>query len=94
MHLTCLGRVYPDLPCPVLFDEEEWKLWYCLAKRTKEVPRKAYTIKEAVDYAGWLGGPKRAPSDGPPGVKTIWLGLQKFYTLFDYRDMFNFAGQV
>jgi hypothetical protein len=52
MHLTCLGRVYPDLPCPVLFDEEEWKLWYCLAKRTKEVPQRAYPIKEAVDYAG------------------------------------------
>jgi hypothetical protein len=49
MHLTYLGRVYPDLPCSVLFDEDEWKLLYCLAKRTKEVPQKAYTIKEAVD---------------------------------------------
>jgi hypothetical protein len=44
---------------------------YCLAKRTKEAPQKAYTIKEAVDYVGWLGGPKPDPSDGPPGVKTI-----------------------
>jgi hypothetical protein len=94
MNLTYLGRVYPDLPCSVLFDEDEWKLLYCLAKRTKTAPQKAYTIKEAVDYVGWLGGPKRVPSDGPPGVKTIWLGLQKFYTLFDYRDMFNFMGQV
>jgi hypothetical protein len=39
---------------------------------------------------GWIG----APGDGQPGVKTIWTGLQKFYTLFEYRDMFNFAGQV
>jgi hypothetical protein len=38
-------------------------------------PEKPYTIKEAVDYPGRLGGPKRAPSDGPPGVKTIWIGL-------------------
>jgi hypothetical protein len=33
-----------------------------------------------------LGGPKRAPSDGPPGVKTIWLGLMKLYILLTYRE--------
>jgi hypothetical protein len=36
--------------------------------------KKPYTIKEAIDY---LGESKRAPSDGPPGVKTIWIGLMK-----------------
>ncbi|MDR2782466.1 MAG: hypothetical protein LBB48_01250, partial [Treponema sp.] len=39
--------------------------------KSKKEPKKPYTIKEAVDYPGWLGGPKRAPGDGPPGVKTI-----------------------
>jgi hypothetical protein len=43
-------------------------------------------IKEAVDYLGWLGGPKRAPSDGPPGVKTIWIGLMKLHILLAYRE--------
>jgi hypothetical protein len=33
-------------------------------------------------------------SDGPPGVKTIWTGLQKLYTLLDYRELFDFMGQV
>ncbi|GMO44600.1 MAG: hypothetical protein Pg6C_06410 [Treponemataceae bacterium] len=94
MNLTYLGRINPELSCAVLFDEDEWKLLYCLANRTKAAPAKACSVKEAVDYAGWIGGPKRAPSDGPPGVKTIWTGLQKFYTLFEYRDMFNFVGQV
>jgi hypothetical protein len=32
-----------------------------------------------------LGGPKRAPSDGPPGVKTIWAGLTTLNTLLAYR---------
>jgi hypothetical protein len=32
--------------------------------------------------------------DGPPGVKTIWKGLQKLYTLLDYRELFDFVGQV
>jgi hypothetical protein len=77
-----------------LFEEEEWKMLYCAANRTKKVPDRPYTIKQAVDYIGWLGGPKRAPSDGPPGVKTIWSGLQKLYTLLDYRELFDFMGQV
>jgi hypothetical protein len=52
----------------------------------KQEPKKPYTIKEAVDYLRWLGGPKRAPSDGPPGVKTIWIGLMKLYILLAYRE--------
>jgi hypothetical protein len=40
-------------------------------------------MKEAADY---LGGPKSAPSDGPPGVKTIWIGLMKLYILLVYRE--------
>jgi hypothetical protein len=89
MNLTCIARVNPGLPCTILFDEEEWKVLYCVANRTKEVPKKPYTIAEAVGHTGNLGGPWRAP-----GVKTVWRGLQKFYTLYDYREMFDFMGQV
>jgi hypothetical protein len=39
--------------------------------RTKKEPKKPYTIKEAADYPGWLGVPKRVPGDAPPEVKTI-----------------------
>jgi hypothetical protein len=94
LNLTYIARINPDLPCTILFEEEEWKILYCAANRTKKAPLKPYTIKQAVDYVGWLGGPKRAPSDGPPGVKTIWTGLQKLYTLLDYRELFDFMGQV
>jgi hypothetical protein len=94
MNLTYMARIHPELPCTVLFEDDEWKLLYCAAHRTKGVPDKPYTIKEAADYVGRLRGPKRAPSDGPPGVKTIWTGLQKLYTLLDYRELFDFMGQV
>jgi hypothetical protein len=66
--------------------EEEWKLRYGAANEVKKGPKKPYTIQEAVDYLGWLGGPKRAPSDGPPEVKTIWIGLMKLYILLAYRE--------
>jgi hypothetical protein len=94
MNLTYIARINPEPPCTILFDEDEWKVLYCVANRRKEAPRKPYTVAEAVGHTGNLGGPRRSPSDGPPGVKTVWRGLQKFYTLFDYRDMFDFVGQV
>jgi hypothetical protein len=78
LNMTYMGRLKPELPCSFLLGEDEWKLRYCIANKVKKEPKKPYTIKEAVNY---LGGPKRAPSDGPPGVKTIWLGLMKLYIL-------------
>jgi len=94
INLTYIARLNPELSCEVMFEEAEWKLLYCAAKRTKKAPDKPHTIKEAVEYISWMGGPKRAPGDGPPGVKTIWIGLQKLYTLLDYRELFEFMGQV
>jgi hypothetical protein len=86
LNITYMGRVNPEAPCSLLLGPDEWKLLYCIANKTKEEPKKPYTMKEAVDYLGRLGGPKRAPSDGPPGVKTIWLGLMKLFILLAYRE--------
>jgi hypothetical protein len=46
-------------------------LLYRAVNKTKKTPVKPYVIEEAVSCLGRLGGPKRAPGDGPPGVKTI-----------------------
>ena len=86
LNLTYIARIHPDVPCTVFFEEDEWKVLYCTANKTKKPPDKPYTISEAITYLGWLGGPKRAPSDGPPGVKTIWIGLDKLYTLLAYKE--------
>ncbi|GHU14778.1 hypothetical protein FACS1894161_5470 [Spirochaetia bacterium] len=95
VHMICVllgyllfhaGRLMPDAPCSMLLETEEWQLLYCIANKTKSVPKKPYTMKEAIDYLGWQGGPKRAPSDGPPGVKTIWIGLMKLYILLAYKE--------
>jgi hypothetical protein len=86
MNMTYAGRLTPDLPCSMILEKEEWKLLYCVANKTKDPPKKPYSVAEAITYLGQLGGPKRAPSDGPPGVKTIWIGLMKLYTLLAYRE--------
>jgi hypothetical protein len=94
LNLTYIARLNPELSCTILFDEEEWKILYCAANRTKVPPEKPYTMEDAVKFVGWMGGPIRAPSDGPPGVKTVWKGLQKLYTLLDYRELLDIKGQV
>jgi hypothetical protein len=86
LNMTYMGRLKPDAPCSVLLGPDEWKLLYCIANKTKKEPKKPYTMKEAAEYLGWLGGPKRASSDGPPGVKTIWIGLMKLCILPACRE--------
>jgi hypothetical protein len=95
MNITFIARIHPHLPCTVCFDEDEWKVLYCTANKTKKPPDEPYTIAEAVTYLSWLGGPKRAPSDGSPGVKTIWIGLDKLNTLLAYKEWLpDSVGQV
>ena len=86
MNMTYTARIHPEQPCTVFFGEDEWGVLYCAANKTKEAPEKPYTIQEALTYLCWLGGPKRAPSDGPPGVKTVWVGLSTLNTLLAYRE--------
>jgi len=86
MNMTYAARLHPEEPCTVFFEEDEWKTLYCVANKTKKSPKKPYTIAEAVTYLSWLGGPKRSPSDGPPGVITIWIGLEKLNSILAYKE--------
>jgi hypothetical protein len=55
MNITYIARVHPVLPCTVCFEEDEWKVLYCTAHKTKTPPEKPYTMAEAVTYLSWLG---------------------------------------
>jgi hypothetical protein len=52
LNITYMGRLKPELPCSVMLEEDEWKLWkllYCVANKTNKEPKKPYTVKEAVE---------------------------------------------
>jgi hypothetical protein len=83
LAMTYFSRILPDVSCNLIFEEEEWKLLYRFAKRTKIPPKKPYSISDAIKYLGILGIGKRAPSDGDYGVKAVWLGLSAFYSAQD-----------
>ena len=45
-----------------------------------------YTLKEAIYDLGIPGGMKGAPSDGMPGARSIWQGLEVLCSLLTYRN--------
>jgi len=74
-HLMRLGRTCPDLPADLFFDADEIKAAYVLTK--KAPPATPPRLNEVVRRVAMLGGFIGRKGDGEPGVKTIWLGLQR-----------------
>jgi hypothetical protein len=94
MNLTYAARLTPDRPCSDFFDKEEWQFLYCMVNRPETIPDKPYSIKEAVKYIAQIGAGRRAPSDGPPGAKVVWEGLEKLYLLMQYTEEINYYGSL
>jgi len=83
MLLTYVARTRPDETCEIILTEDEWKILYRVAKKTKELPEKPPTVYEAVNMIAKLGGFLGRKSDGYPGVTVVWRGLSDLYTILD-----------
>ena len=82
MSITYIARISPDTPCDEYFDVVTWKTLYITTQK-KQPPDKPYSMADAVKYIGELGSYKRNPSDGPPGLKSIWKGLLRLYDFIE-----------
>lgn len=76
-HLSRLGRETPDVPCTVYFEEAEWQALMAFTERTPTPPAQPPTLREAMRRVAGLGGFLGRKSDGEPGTKSLWLGLQR-----------------
>ena len=74
-RLMRLGRTCPDMDATLMFDRDEWQGAYILNKQ--KLPDKTPTLNEVVRLVARLGGFLARKGDGEPGVKTIWLGMQR-----------------
>jgi len=92
LALTLDARSSDEIPCDVFFEENEWKILYCLINTKQKPPDKPYSLKTAVAYLGELGSFRHAPSDGDYGVKSVWKGLFKLFNALDVLD--RLMGQV
>jgi len=86
MQLTFLSRNAPETPCDLILNEAEWKTLHRAANRIRSEPENPPSMEEAVRLIAKLGGHVGAKSDGPPGLKVVWIGLNKLFLLMAYRD--------
>jgi len=76
LYLTRLGRTVPDLSCEVAFSRPEWQAVYWVSRR-RAPPSEPPRLQEILSLVAGLGGYLARKGDGPPGPKTIWIGLQR-----------------
>ena len=74
-HLMRSGRTCPDLDAALFFDPDEIRGAYLLTKKKK--PPHPLGVNEVLRLIATLGGFLARKGDGEPGVKTIWLGMQR-----------------
>ncbi len=81
-----LGRAAPALDAALLFSPEEWPAAYILAKQRppKQAPKLNTVIRLIASLGGFLG----RKCDGEPGMKMLWLGLQR---VRDFAEGMQFA---
>jgi len=75
-YCLMLGREYPNFPCDLVFEDEEWKSVFVIVKG-KQPPEEAPPLGEIIIMIAKLGGYLGRKHDGPPGPKTVWLGFQR-----------------
>lgn len=80
LYATFIGRICPEFPCSVLFDKDEWEVVYAVTKKAKP-PSIAPNLGEFLEWIAILGGYRARKSDGPPGMKVIWIGVQAMHKL-------------
>ena len=77
MQLVYESRHHPEVSCEVVLTKAQWKTLYMLIHRNQEIPKQPPSLQQAVMWIGRLGGHLGRKSDGPPGLKTVWLGYQQ-----------------
>jgi hypothetical protein len=81
MEMLHLSRTQPNQPCTNYFSEKEWRILSSLSNKYPVIKNHAPTLQECVKMIAKLGGYLARNSDGPPGIKNLWRGLQKFNTI-------------
>ena len=89
MQLVYQSRHKPEMSCELILTKHEWIVLYMLITQDNKIPRKPPTLIEAVKWIGKLGGHLGRTSDGPPGLKTVWLGYQRLCDATNIYKIFN-----
>lgn len=72
-----LSREQPDQPCTRIFSHDEMQVLAANFQPEALRTGRVLTLREAVRYTAQLGGFLARKSDGEPGSKTLWRGLER-----------------
>lgn len=89
IFLTMIGRSDPSLSCEYFYDESEWKAAYMMffKKACDKPPSIGEMNRIVASFGGFLG----RKGDGEPGIKTMWIGLQR---LADFTHTLNIVQNI
>jgi hypothetical protein len=76
LFVTRLARECPAVPCTVLFTADEWQAVYQILHRCPP-PTVPPPLREMVHDVARLGGFLRRTGDGEPGIKALWIGMNR-----------------
>lgn len=90
LFLTYMGRACPTLSCEFFYEKVEWKAIYIIAHKTKP-PAEPPSMDSMNKMVACFGGFLNRKSDGLPGIKSMWIGLQR---LKDFTLAFELFGAL
>ena len=76
LFFTMIGRYCPELPCTLIFDDDEWQAVDIVANQQLP-PKTPPTLNDMIRMIAGFGGFLNRKGDGLPGPQTIWIGLQR-----------------
>lgn len=88
LHVTMIGRNYPDIKCTVVFEESEWHAAYVIGKK-RPPPKKPHKLQAIIKIIAEFGGYLDRGSDKPPGPKIMWIGMQRLRDFAIAWETFN-----
>jgi hypothetical protein len=82
LYVCRLGRSCPDMPCDLIFESSEWQSIWSVTHQGEALPLKVPSLCEMVRLIASLGGYVVRPGRrDPPGVETVWKGMQRMWDL-------------
>ncbi|HEY9860723.1 MAG TPA: IS4 family transposase [Candidatus Obscuribacterales bacterium] len=81
LWLTYEARCQPSESIEGILPTHYWQVLYCHIHQTTVLPNEPPTLADCVRWIARLGGFLGRRQDGEPGVKTLWLGLQRLHDM-------------
>lgn len=76
LYIRTLNRLFPKESSEIAFEKEEWQ-GICLMSGDTVLPKKPPPLQELMIKLAMSGGYLNRKHDSPPGVKVLWIGMQR-----------------